>query len=462
MKKTIFLMLAATIVLATALTSCSIADDPVTNPSGETTDKARLTIIYYGTIGQDNDNTAEDMWKTAQQMLKEHKDVRMTVCWKYAKPDYFGGQYAKPGDLVMFELTDTTDLSKIGENYAQNKPDQAMYDEQLLTDYINFAAKKAPAEKYCLWLYGHGAGFDITTDYEKDLRKPGGSQTRGVLYDEWFPVSGNMARSDALNMYELMRGIYYSEIPHFDLILLYDCLMGNLETLYDLNIMADYMITAEHALPMNNIPSTEFLMSLGKNKDLETACREGVNNIPKTWDDTHHIIFVDWNGDFKLIKCDEMTKLLEPASALASRLQELYPTMQAQLDTAVVHTYQVINQLEFYDFADYAHKVAEQTGDPQLQEISQKIDEAFDEMILARREVHGGTYGDLPKFSLSFILKNQESYEQQTLWGYTFEEGYQYTNWHLLTDWGKWLKMNQQAPKDQKNKVLGQPVGQAL
>lgn len=226
--------------------------------------------------------------------------------------------------------------------------------------------------------------------------------------------------------------------------------------------MADYMITAEHALPMNNIPSTEFLMSLGKNKDLETACREGVNNIPKTWDDTHHIIFADWNGDFKLIKCDEMTKLLEPASALASRLQELYPTMQAQLDTAVVHTYQVINQLEFYDFADYAHKVAEQTGDPQLQEISQKIDEAFNEMILARREVHGGTYGDLPKFSLSFILKNQESYEQQTLWGYTFEEGYQYTNWHLLTDWGKWLKMNQQAPKDQKNKVLGQPVGQAL
>lgn len=172
-------MLAATIVLGTALTSCSIADDPVTNPSGETTDKARLTIIYYGTIGQDNDNTAEDMWKTAQQMLKEHK-------------------------------------------------------------------------------------------------------------------------------------------------------------------------------------------------------------------------------------------------------------------------------------------VAEQTGDPQLQEISQKIDEAFDEMILARREVHGGTYGDLPKFSLSFILKNQESYEQQTLWGYTFEEGYQYTNWHLLTDWGKWLKMNQQAPKDQKNKVLGQPVGQTL
>ena len=52
MKKTVFLMLAATIVLGAALTSCSVADDPVTNPSDETVDKARLTIIYYGTIGQ--------------------------------------------------------------------------------------------------------------------------------------------------------------------------------------------------------------------------------------------------------------------------------------------------------------------------------------------------------------------------------------------------------------------------
>ena len=466
MKKRFLLVLAAILVCGTSvLTSCSNNDDnPIPEPTKPTDDKARLTIVFYGTIGDENDSIAEDMWRKAQQMLKVNKDVRMTVCWKYAKPNHFGGTYAKPGDLVMFELTDTTDLSKIGENYAQNKPEQALYDEQLLVDYINFAAEKAPAQDYCLWLFGHGAGFDALTDYEKDLRKPdvANPTTRGVLYDEWFPITEERGKSDALNMYELMRGIFYSNIPQFKLILFYDCLMGNLETLYDIYMMTDYIVASEHTLTMNNLPAEAFFNALGGYKDVETACREALNNINKAWDGSYDFFFGMWNGDLKLLKCSEMDQLIEPSAKLSSRLQELYPTMREQLDTALVRTYQIFNRTELYDFADYAHKVAELTGDAQLKEIVRQIDEAFDKIIIARREVHGGIYGDIPQFSLSFTLKNQEGYEKKTEWGYTFGEAYEYTNWHLFTEWGTWLKTNQQAPKDQTKALLGTPVGQAI
>ena len=263
-------------------------------------------------------------------------------------------------------------------------------------------------------------------------------------------------------MYELMRAIFYSKIPHFNLVLFYDCMMGNLETLFDLYMMTDYMVVAEHALPMNNLPAEEFFKAFAQSGTIEAACRQALKNIPLEWEKGYDFLGTQWNGDFKLIRSSEMEGLIEPSEMLASRLQELYPTMHEQLDSAMVHTYQANNRTGLYDFADYAHKVAEMTGDQQLQEIAQMIDEVFNKMIIARREVHGGSYGDIPQFTLSVVLKGQETYEKMTDYGYTFGEAYEYTNWHLFTNWGQWLKTNQQEPKDQTDEFLGQPVGQAM
>ncbi len=447
------------IMMAMTLFSCGRQDNPTPEPE-QPAKKAQLTIMYYGTIGDNNDNTAEEMWEIAQRELKGNNDIRFVVCHKYAKPDHFNGKYANPGDLVMFQLTDTTKLANIGKNYAQNKPDQAMYDEHLLTDFINFAAEKAPAEKYVFMLFGHGGGFDAMADYEKGMRKT--SQTRrALLYDEWFPLKGSIGGGEALNMYELQRGIMGSNVPHFDLLLLYDCLLGNVESLYDIHTVADYIITSEHTLALNNKPYEQFIKSFNQQTDIATACSQALANIPSSWKDDYTFL-TQWNGDLKLLKCDQMGLLIEPAKKLAARLQEIYPTMQEPLDSAMVHTYQIFMQLQLYDFADYAHKVAEYTKDEQLKQLSQQIDEAFAKIILARNEVHGSPYGDLPQFTLSVILHGQKAYEAATSMGHTFQEAYEYTNWHLFTDWGKWLMTNQQEPKDQSRGPIGQPVGQTI
>ena len=203
----LFHLLSIAMMLVVAITSCSVEDkiiyQPV-NPSEELADTARLTVIIYGTGGGASDDQIETAWEIMKPYLNK-KDVRVVVCYKYAKPSKFTGRFAKPGDVVYFELTDTTDLTKIGDNYAMPWSDLALYDEENLTNVINVSAKKAPARDYVFLLYGHGGGFDENADYEKDQRKTDPTQVvgnRAVLYDEWIPT---LAGNEGMNMYEFLR-----------------------------------------------------------------------------------------------------------------------------------------------------------------------------------------------------------------------------------------------------------------
>ena len=460
--KRLFYPLTAALVTIMAMMSCSIEDNanpqPV-NPEEVKPDTARHTIIYYGTVGGNSDDQSETAWQIMQPFLKK-KDVRVIVCYKYAKPEYFNGKFAKPGDLVLFELTDTTDLNKIGENYAVNWPEFGLYDENILTEIINIAAEKAPAHNYSMLLYGHGGGFDKNVDYEKDLRKPEpktNGTNRAVLYDEWIE---NIAGHEAMNMYEFMRGIINSKVEHFQSIFFHNCLMGGVETVLDIAPFCDYTVVSSHLLAMNQSPITQFIQAITEQEDIEKVYLQMLDRMGPQWESGYK--GYQFNGDMKLIKSDKIFDLVEPGEKLANRLIELYPTMQQQLDTAMVKTYQYFNQKDFYDLSDYAHKVAEYTQDSQLTSIAAEIDEVLDKAILGRCEQHHSIYGDLPKFTLSVELCNQESYQSKTIWNYTFKEAYEYTNWHIFTGWGNWLNTTKQGPHNQSKSFMGQPVGQFM
>ena len=455
----LFYLLSAAMMLVVAISSCSVEDNPYqpVNPQEESADTARLTVIFYGTAGGSADVVAETTWKTMQSYLKQ-KDVRVVVCYKYGKPDNFTGQCAKPGDLVFFELTDTTDLNKIGENYAMEWPDFALYDETTLTSVIDIVAENAPARNYTFLLFGHGGGFDKNVDYEKDLRKADPTQSsprRAVLYDEWIPT---IAGKEAMNMYEFLRGIFNSKIPHFQSIFFHNCLMGDVETLLDIAPFCDYIVSSCHMLAMNQAPIRQFMKAVTEQTDIEEAYLQMLGGMRPEWDEGYEPN--KFNGDLKLVSSEKLFGCVGPGIKLTNRLVELYPTMQAQLDTAMVHTYQYFSEYSFYDLGDYANKVAEYTNDPQLINIAKEMNKALDEAIIGRCDLHFSPYGDLPKFSLSVVLCSQEDYQKKTAWDYTFKEAYEYTNWHLFTDWGNWLNTTKQGPHDQTLQYKGQPVGQ--
>lgn len=167
-----------------------------------------------------------------------------------------------------------------------------------------------------------------------------------------------------------------------------------------------------------------------------------------------------FNGDLKLIDCQKLLDVIDPAAKLTNRLKEIYPTQSEMLDTAMVHTYQYYNEKNFYDLEDYAAQVAKYTGDSQLKTISAQLSEALGKAILGRAEMHFSTLGDLPKFTLSVVLSSNKDYQAKTAWDYTFKEAYEYTNWHIFTGFGDWLNTTRQGPRDQSKGYQGQPVGQ--
>ena len=317
----------------------------------------------------------------------------------------------------------------------------------------------APARDYVFLLYGHGGGFDPNVDYEKDERKIDSTRVKGnraVLYDEWIPT---VAGSEGMNMYEFLRGIAYSKVPHFKSIFFHNCLMGGVETLFDISLVCDYTVTSSHMLAMNQAPIRQFIKAITEQTDMEKAYLQMFNGMLPEWESGYAPS--RFNGDLKLINSEKLFKyVIEPCKKLADRLIELYPTMQAQIDTAMIHTYQYLNLNGFYDLSDYANKVAEYTKDPQLISIAKELDEALDKAILGRQEIHLSPLGDLPKFTLSVVLCSQDAYKGKTAWDYTVKEAYKYSNWHLFTGWGDWLNTTKQSPLNQSQEYKGQPVGQ--
>ena len=80
---------------------------------------ARYTVFVYGNAGGTMDAIIEyGFWEKIQPLLKDPGNVRVVCFYKYGKKpsdenNSYAGKYADPGDIVWFELSDTTDLKEI-------------------------------------------------------------------------------------------------------------------------------------------------------------------------------------------------------------------------------------------------------------------------------------------------------------------------------------------------------------
>ncbi len=184
MKKNLLWMLAAFLLCGSmALASCSDKNDNQDNgtPAG---DLADYTLFVYGHSGGHMDQIIESVFESVKPLLADQKKLRVLFFYKYghgSKELPFTGKYANEDEVVRFELTSETDLTKLRtEASFEEKSQYQLYSQENLTEQLNWAAKTAPAKNYIVMLYGHGAGFNAKDDYYKEPLAP----TRAVLYDE--------------------------------------------------------------------------------------------------------------------------------------------------------------------------------------------------------------------------------------------------------------------------------------
>ena len=425
---------------------------PVPQPS-------KFTVFVYGNAGGTMDIAIEEgFWEQAKKFLADHNNVRVVCFYKYGKdlPQApFSGKYATPGDIVWFELTSETDLDKIkNEGFqAMGFGDQAirlkLCDPDALKMFIEFSSLVCPAEEYVFSIWGHGSGFSPFTDVPSKYEVSAPQTTRGVIADEW-------NEREQLNMYELRDAIHASGIDHLNTLFFHNCMMGNLETLTEVKDCADYICCSSHILRSNGEVLTEFVRGLADKGNAEDAMGQMFERNTPIWQNEYLEDGSIANGDYKMYRTDKFDAILDAAKHMADRLIALYPTQKDAINRATSKVYRFIPMegMEFlnpfFDIADYAHLLANETGDAQMKTIAAEMDNAFREAFIHYRDV-SWSQEHLDHYTLSVCLAHQLYYTydyksiNSTAFPNNFDEGYEQSGFHKYTGWGNWLRMNEQS-----------------
>ena len=422
---------------------------PVPQPS-------KFTVFVYGNAGGTMDIAIEEgFWEQAKAFLTDHDNVRVVCFYKYGKdlPQApFSGKYAAPGDIVWFELSNETDLEKIkdGGFQAMGFGDQAitlkLCDPDALKMFIEFSSLVCPAEQYVFSIWGHGTGFSPFTDVPGKYAASARQMTRGVIADEWND-------REQLNMYELRDAIHASGINRLNTLFFHNCMMGNLETQTTVKDCADYICCSAHVLSSNGEVLTEFVRGLVDKGNAEDAMAQMFERNTPIWPDGYKEDGGLANGDYKMYRTDKFDGILDAAKHLADRLVALYPTQKEAIDRATSKVYRfdpIIDELTFpfFDIADYAHLLANETGDAQMKAIADELDNAFKAAFIHYRDVNW-CKEHLDHYTLSVCLIHQLYYNYDyksanPTMSNNFDDGYEQSDFHKHTGWGNWLRINEQ------------------
>jgi hypothetical protein len=421
---------------------------------------AKYTVFVYGNAGGEMDNVIEfGFWERVKQYLTDHDNVRVVCLYKYGKDEVngdvhsFTGKYAEPGDIVWFELTDKTDLNKIREDGMQaiGMGEEAkklkICDPNTLRMFLEFSSLACPADDYVFAIWGHGSGFDPMSDVPGKYQV---LQSRGVMTDEW-------VNDEWMDMYEIYDALQAAGIERLNTLLFHNCFMGNIESLTQARTFADYILASGHMLSSDGILLTEFVRGLVETGNAESAGGLMFERSTPSWqngymEDADPGEFP--NGDYKMIRTDKFDDIISAVKDLSDRIIALYPTQKDAIDRASgkvyrYYKYSYPHVYPFFDIADYAHKLAQETEDIQLASISNAIDDAFEEAFVHYRDVNNSNQ-HLNHYTLSVCLLDKDFYNFDYKTANpgknilsNFNEGYEKCDFHKLTGWGNWLKINE-------------------
>ena len=122
---------------------------------------------------------------------------------------------------------------------------KAMTDPAVLSDFIQYCAQEAPADRYMLIFWDHGAG-----------------SVSGYGHDEQFP-------NDTMDIGEIARALKAGGVK-FDIVGFDACLMATLETAMAVEPYADYLLASEETEPGTGWYYTRWLQVLNNNTSTNT------------------------------------------------------------------------------------------------------------------------------------------------------------------------------------------------
>lgn len=415
---------------------------------------ADYTVFVYGNAGGNMDNIIETgFWDTVKPYLVDSTKVRVVCLYKYGKGT--NSKYAQEGDVVWFELNSETDLENIRENSLQAVGFSAealalkLYSPDTIRAFMEISSLKCPAKEYIFTIWGHGNGFEAMYDVPNKFDD---AATRGLIGDEW-------NNREKLDMYELSDAIRSTGLDRLNAIFFHNCVMGNMESLTELRDVTDYICCSSHVLCSDGTILREYIRGLIDTGNTEDAVAQMIERSTPYWQRRYEYPEGPLNGDLKLIRASKLDAIVDACKPLADRLLALYPTQKEAIDRATVsvYRYHLLNDdpvngilLPMFDLADYAHKLARETGDAEFASISSALDRALDDAFIHYVHVNNSV-DHLDHYSLSVCLFDQFDYTYDFIaagnpYRSNLQPSYEQCTFHKRTGWGNWLITNTCRP----------------
>jgi hypothetical protein len=194
------------------------------------------------------------------------------------------------------------------------QPESAAADPATLYGFFDFVANACPADRYALILWGHSRGpFGLFTD------RPFSSPMAGPFAQD----SEQTYIAQTLTLKELrvaLRTARESLNQRVDIIAFKDCFMSTLETAYELEDSADYIIASPQIVPIEGWPYREIFTALAANpEDPEKASRGLVKALKD-----HYSHKANRHGlkdvPFTLMSTGKLTNVNQPLRSLVTAL----------------------------------------------------------------------------------------------------------------------------------------------
>ena len=518
-------------VTTTMFTACNI--DNVDNPVNPTVDPeeelADATILWYGCGGGNVDAAILDDFHKFYKAKPESFDrVNVVAQYKtslyptaYSQYDYetivqwadetskliseeemenlnwasyFFLCHPKAGESYRFAVDPKKTLRKQlleTEPYGETNADCTCPDS--LTNFINWAAKNYPAKRYILVMADHGGGYLPHADLAEATSSPRSrAQRRGLIYDDGYNRKCFSAKSFA-------RGVRNASV-HIDGIVAYLCLMNNLEFLYDVKDVTDYVAGSTYVMWGGGSAFYAIADNFAAGQDTETALSNFLDTNMDNWDAEFYQSTNPNNPlyyDFTLTKTSRLNDLAPVLREFTDRLVNTYQNgtedQRARIDLCTANAMKVYNNYPLYDMGRYIESLFYELPDVYDQTFVSSMTTAFNSCIVRQRhskyltehdfEVDysmmlgcEGTYvvyrygGDgaeskLVGANVYYSDGKLETYryvddggdssdgslaryelEKTSTWPSTFANTYELTTFDKLIGWSRWMYLNPTPP----------------
>lgn len=346
-----------TTILSTAVLSCTScfkktvdgtketeAASVITTEGNDTADDSvgSFNLLVY-MIGSDLESFDAAASKDIQEMLGAASGDKLNIIiqtggsksWHLNEiaGDRIGRYRIRNGELETIELLDSVRMSE----------------PETLSDFISWAGKTYPADRYGLVLWDHGGGTLL-----------------GYGLDEYYP-------DETMCIDQLHKALSDGGL-HFDFIGFDACLMCTVETAMALSGHADYMIASEETEPSTGWYYTEWIKQLSGNPGLP------IPDLSKTIIDSF-VSGPDYNKyDFYTLSLVDLNKIGDLYLALSEYFKEEETDLNEQYQKTVIarrRTKSFGNDgFDQIDLFDYLESAEEETQSGRAQKVIEKAKEA--------------------------------------------------------------------------------------